>query len=211
MQKKWQRARQLIRLCIGQFLALLPNDPLFNRWRLAWWQRQGYSFGAGCSIQSSVKFKGDIIMGNGCSLSNNVFLAASGGGRIVFGDYVMVGPNSVVVAFTHGTTPSRPMVLQKTIGKDIVVQDDVWIGANCTITPGVHIGRGSIIGAGAVVTSNIPAYSIAVGAPARVIGQRGAPMPSATVDSSDSIVDVTAAASQLSHQRGTFAEGDKDD
>jgi acetyltransferase-like isoleucine patch superfamily enzyme len=53
-----------------------------------------------------------------------------------------------------------------------VIEDDVWIGANVTVVDGVTIGRGSIIGAGAVVTTNIPAYSIAVGTPAKPIKDR---------------------------------------
>ena len=55
---------------------------------------------------------------------------------------------------------------------DTVVGNDVWIGQNVTIMPGVHIGDGAIIGTNAVVASNIPAYSIAVGNPARVVKQR---------------------------------------
>jgi acetyltransferase-like isoleucine patch superfamily enzyme len=52
-----------------------------------------------------------------------------------------------------------------------VVEDNVWIGANSVITAGVTIGKNAIIGAGSVVTKNIPAYSVAVGNPARVIKQ----------------------------------------
>ena len=53
-----------------------------------------------------------------------------------------------------------------------MIENDVWIGQNVTIMPGVHIGNGAIIGANAVVASNIPAYSIAVGNPARVVKKR---------------------------------------
>ena len=54
----------------------------------------------------------------------------------------------------------------------VTVEDDVWIGSNCVILPGVTIGCGSVIGAGAVVTKDIPPYSIAVGVPAKVLKQR---------------------------------------
>ncbi|MCE9640174.1 MAG: hypothetical protein K8S22_08520 [Betaproteobacteria bacterium] len=55
----------------------------------------------------------------------------------------------------------------------IDVADDVWIGANTVILPDVSIGKGAIIGAGSVVTKDVPAYSIAAGVPAKVIGTRG--------------------------------------
>jgi len=57
--------------------------------------------------------------------------------------------------------------------KGIVIEDDVWIGSKATIVDGVTIGQGAVIGAGSVVTKSIPAYAIAVGVPARVIGTRG--------------------------------------
>ena len=53
-----------------------------------------------------------------------------------------------------------------------MIEDDVWIGLNCAIVPGVRIGRGSVVGAGAVVNRNLPPFSIAVGVPARVVGDR---------------------------------------
>lgn len=60
----------------------------------------------------------------------------------------------------------------------MVIEDDVWIGANVCINKGVIIGRGAVIGSGAVVTKDIPPYAIAVGVPCRVIGRRGAATPS---------------------------------
>jgi galactoside O-acetyltransferase len=57
---------------------------------------------------------------------------------------------------------------------DIVIEDDVWIGANTVVLKGVHIGRGAIIGAGAVVTKNIPSMAIAVGIPAKPLRYRDA-------------------------------------
>jgi acetyltransferase-like isoleucine patch superfamily enzyme len=53
--------------------------------------------------------------------------------------------------------------------KDIILSDDVWIGANAAILPGVHVGRHSVIGAGVVVTKDIPDFVVAVGVPAKII------------------------------------------
>ena len=58
------------------------------------------------------------------------------------------------------------------IDKSIIINDDVWIGAHSVILPGVTIGKGAVIGAGSVVTSNIPEYAVAVGVPAKVIKLR---------------------------------------
>jgi acetyltransferase-like isoleucine patch superfamily enzyme len=64
----------------------------------------------------------------------------------------------------------------------IVIEDDCWLGSGVRVVDGVTIGQGSVIGAGAVVTKNIPAYSIAVGTPAKVIAQRGKDNPAITAE-----------------------------
>lgn len=61
---------------------------------------------------------------------------------------------------------------EKSGGGTTLINSDVWIGARVIIMPGVHIGTGVIIGAGAVVTKDIPDYTIATGVPARVVKQR---------------------------------------
>ena len=93
-------------------------------------------------------------------------------GPVIIGDDVMFAQNVVVSGLNHGfediaIPPSR----QKVTCKQITISDDVWIGANSTITAGVTIGKHSVIGAGSVVTKDIPPFSVAVGNPARVIKQ----------------------------------------
>ena len=66
----------------------------------------------------------------------------------------------------------KPIMLQGHLYGEIVIEDDVWIAANCTITPGTRIGHGAVVGAGAVVTRDVEPYAIVGGVPARVIGSR---------------------------------------
>jgi acetyltransferase-like isoleucine patch superfamily enzyme len=109
---------------------------------------------------------GDVIIGHnvGVGLSNIII------GPVTLGNYVMAGQNVVFSGLNHGfediTIPPR---LQKVKTSKIVVEDNVWIGANSVITAGVTVGKHAIIGAGSVVTKDIPGYSVAVGNPAKVI------------------------------------------
>lgn len=84
---------------------------------------------------------------------------------------VMMGPNVFIAGDNHefaGT--DRPMRLQgKRTASPVRIEDDVWIGANVIILSGLTIGKGSILGAGAVVTKNVPPYAICAGNPARII------------------------------------------
>jgi len=97
-----------------------------------------------------------------------------------FGKRVSIAPNVVFVAYSlPNNSPAmlaHPYVAEHLMQrKKIVVDDDAWIGANVTILPGVHIGRGAIIGAGAVVTKDVPPHTTAAGVPARVIRSIGPP------------------------------------
>ncbi len=114
---------------------------------------------------------GTLKMGYNSGMNIGCYIVAME--EITIGKNVMIGPHVVIVDHDHGTENAGvPMVFQKMKTAPVVIQDDVWIGAHVTITKGVHIGTGAIVGANAVVTRNIPDYCIAVGIPARVIGHR---------------------------------------
>lgn len=87
---------------------------------------------------------------------------------IFVGDNVLFGPNVTVSAGTH---PVHPKLRSKQAQYNVPIHigNNVWIGANSVILPGVHIGENTVIGAGSVVTKNIPANVVAVGSPCRVI------------------------------------------
>ena len=93
---------------------------------------------------------------------------------ITVGNHVMIGPNVSICTAGH---PVNPDLRSKGIqfNAPVTIEDNVWIGASCTILPGVTIGENSVIGAGSVVTKDIPANVVAVGTPCRVlrpIGER---------------------------------------
>ncbi|MBW3084578.1 2,3,4,5-tetrahydropyridine-2,6-dicarboxylate N-acetyltransferase [Austwickia sp. TVS 96-490-7B] len=96
-------------------------------------------------------------------------------GPLVLGTDVMMGPGCTFISTNHRfDDPDRPMNSQGGLDdiRPVVVEDDVWLGANVTVTAGVRIGTGSVIAAGAVVTRDIPPFSIAAGVPARVLRSR---------------------------------------
>lgn len=95
-------------------------------------------------------------------------------GHITIGDDVMMGPRVTIYSQNHRTSDTtRPMNTQGfEEHRPVVIGDDVWIGGNVTILPGVHVGTGSVIAAGAVVTKDVPPFSIVGGVPAKILRSR---------------------------------------
>lgn len=92
---------------------------------------------------------------------------------ITVGDYVMIGPKCLFASVHHSFDDwDKPMIFQHAEIKNIVIEDDVWIGANVTVLGGVRVGRGSVIAAGAVVSRDVEPYSIVGGVPAKLIRHR---------------------------------------
>ena len=115
--------------------------------------------------------EGVLVIGDDCSVNTNVQFGSSQG-NIQIGDRVLLGPNVVLRASDHGIlSESSPLFQSHAVGT-ITISDDVWIGANAVITRNVVLGEGCVIGAGAVVTHDIPPNAIAGGVPAKVIGYR---------------------------------------
>jgi len=119
----------------------------------------------------TITFPENVSIGRNSTLNEFVFIDGYGGVHI--GSCVRIGHNSSIVSENHGFDDiSTPIYLQEKTGKAVIIEDDVWIGCKVTVLMGVTIGKGSVIGAGAVVTRDIPPYSVAMGNPARVLKSR---------------------------------------
>ena len=108
--------------------------------------------------------------GKNIKIGKNVFINAccrfQDQGGIEIGDGSLIGHNTTIATLNHDFNPSKR---QNLTPNPVKIGKNVWIGSDCTILPGVTIGDGAIVGAGSVVTKSIPANTIAVGNPARVI------------------------------------------
>ena len=142
-----------------------PTDPDIARYLLA--QVIG-SVGEGVDIRPPLRvdYGHNITIGDGSW--GNFGLTALDVAPIVIGQDVLIGPNCSLYTAIHPTEPG-PRRAKWESAAPITLGDNVWLGGSVVVCPGVTIGENSIIGAGAVVTRDIPANSIAVGNPARVI------------------------------------------
>lgn len=115
--------------------------------------------------------EGGIDIGARAYIGPNSVLFGAGG--ISIGDAVQISPGVVITSHQH-TFGNRGIDIrdQPLEFGPVVIERNVWIGANASILPGVRIGAGSVIGAGAVVTRDVPAGSVALGVPARVLRER---------------------------------------
>ena len=117
-------------------------------------------------------FEPEIVIGDGCSIGDGAHITAVN--RIELGKIVLTGKYVLITDNSHGeadasqldTAPNKRPLVSK---GPVIIEDNVWIGEKASILPGVHIGRGAIIGAGAVVTKDVPVGHMALGVPARVV------------------------------------------
>lgn len=145
----------------------------------------------GCSL--FIAGSKNITIGNGVRIGKGSFLTANNGrldlsdyvavapnvnigaddGVIKIGKYTAIGPGTVIRAANHRFDRlDMPISLQGHVPGSVIIEDNIWIGANCVITPDVRIGEGAIVGAGSVVTKDVEAFSIVGGVPSHLIGYR---------------------------------------
>lgn len=138
---------------MGKGSVVCVSDDLVNLFGCVIGERT--AIGPFCEIQRGA------VIGDECKISSHTVI----GGSVTIGNRVYVGHGVQFCNDVYPTTVDRPGFM-----KEAIVEDDVAIGSVAVILP-VHIGQGAIIGAGAVVVTDVPAFSIVVGNPARVIRQ----------------------------------------
>lgn len=123
----------------------------------------GARIGAGCSLGQNVFVGNDVVIGNNVKIQNNVSVYD----RVTLEDDVFCGPSMV---FTNVYNP-RSAIPRKDEYRPTLVKKGATLGANCTIICGVTIGAYAFIGAGAVITKDVPDFALMAGVPARQIGR----------------------------------------
>ena len=119
--------------------------------------RENTVIGENVLIGSNVIIEGHVRIGNNVSIQSNVYIPTNS----FIEDFVFIGPNAVL------SNDKYPPMRKITELRGPVLRNGVSVGANATILPGVEIGEGSMVAAGAVVTKNVPPWKLAVGNPAR--------------------------------------------
>lgn len=140
------------------------------------WHYGALLAGAGKNLRISEAVKlanpSNITIGDECYLGDGVQIYAWKE-RVTLGNHVLIAAGAKMITRKHGFADIKaPIAGQGYTHAPIVIEDDVWIGFQAIILPGVTIGKGSIVGAGAVVTKSIEPFSIVGGIPARLIRKR---------------------------------------
>lgn len=138
-------------------------------------ERRKMTIGAGTGMAPNVSLRNGerITLGSRSHIGERCSLwAGESTGRIVIGDHVSLAPEVFITASDYRFVAGTPFREQPKRERDVVIGNDVWLGTRVVVTAGVTIGDGCIVGAGAVVTKDLPPGSIAVGVPARAVSTR---------------------------------------
>jgi acetyltransferase-like isoleucine patch superfamily enzyme len=174
----------------GEHLALLGG-----RMRAAWWRLRGARMGSKSRIGQACKIvrpwclsTGERIQLEGLvfikvtsdaasvKLGNEVFIGYGAeldiSDSLTVGNHVLIAPGCFITDHQHKRGAYDCIAAQGCESAPVVIEDDVWLGANVVVLPGIRIGKGAIVGANAVVTQDVAPMTIVAGVPARSIGKR---------------------------------------
>lgn len=146
------------------------NGHIYKKIRYFFASRFVEACGRNVNFEHGARFNQELSIGNNSGAGINCSL----GGNVVIGDNVMMGPECILLPHFHKTSRlDIPMCEQGfEEAKPIHIGNDVWIGTRVIIMPGITIGDHSIIGAGAIVTKDVPDYAVVGGCPAKIIKMR---------------------------------------
>ena len=160
----WRRRRAIT--TVERYNAIDPLDfPAHGRW-----VAEGLCgpAGVGASVQQgfncdngrNIHVGDHLIINYGCTILDVA--------EVTMGDWVMIGPHVLISTVNHPLSP-RGRRNRLGVAKPVRIGDDVWIGGHAAILPGDTIGDGAVVAAGAVVTKDVPPYTVVAGVPARVV------------------------------------------
>jgi acetyltransferase-like isoleucine patch superfamily enzyme len=154
---------------VRDIVILLPSTLFFSKLRVWVYNlKNDIQIDKSVRIDRNVSISGNVIIKENTSIAQGTIIS-TGPGSVEIGSNVMIAPNVSVIAFNHGTDTTELKRFQKLIATHVTVGDDVWIGISSIVIGNCEILEGAVIGAGSVVTTSIPPYTIAVGIPAREI------------------------------------------
>lgn len=138
-------------------------------------ERGRLRLGSGATIAPNVSLRhGErIVIGARSKIGEHAFLwAGASHASITIGEDCRFGPGVFVTASDYGLLPDEKFSTQARNEHDVVIGNDVWLAANVFVAAGVEIGDGCVVSAGSSVTKSLPAGSVAVGVPARIVRRR---------------------------------------
>jgi acetyltransferase-like isoleucine patch superfamily enzyme len=146
------------------------------RWiRYAWLQLKGLRvFGRRVGILGdfTVVNPANVRIGRDCGINHGVFIL--GAARIEIGDGVVLSAGAMLLDSGLDLANYATTAVPAHVNSYVVIEDGVWIGARAIVLPGVTVGRKSVVGAGSIVTRDVPPFAIVVGNPARQVGRTDA-------------------------------------
>ena len=168
--------RRTLIIWVEVFLRILFSLPRFrvcNLLKAIFLRTLGAKIGKRCVFYPGVWIMTgrNLVLGDDVDLALDVLVTTEGG--VFIGDRCLIGYRTQIISGNHRVPGKADRIFDAgNVRRPVRIQNDVWIGANCIILPGVTIGEGAVIGAGSIVTKSIPPFSMAVGNPARVIRTR---------------------------------------
>lgn len=156
-----------------RILFSLPRYPLFNCVKATLLRTRGAKIGKRCVFYPGVWIVDGqgLVVGDDVDFALDVLITTRGG--VYIGDRTLIGYRTQIISKNHIIPSQLEQIFGAGhTGNPIKIKNDVWIGANCVILPGVEIGEGSVIAAGAVVTKSVAPYAIVGGVPAKLIRMR---------------------------------------
>jgi len=147
--------KSVVKKIRGKICSTLAKYPVTHRWPAYWWRKCGYTIG------KNTGFGPDCLIWAWHHLDTD---------NVIIEDDVSIGPRVTIITRTHPTSQigNYGRVMSSIPGK-VVIKRGAWIGAGAIILPNVTIGERAIVGAGAVVTKDVPPYTVVVGVPAKEI------------------------------------------